>query len=200
MNRRPQLFGKTLFLDLLMNTLAMVIAVMLLTKIESEKKAEEASVKTEGIYAIVIEWPHDSRDDVDLYVRDPNGNIVYFSARDLSLMHLEHDDQGDLSDKTKVKGQEVKVLMNEERVIIRGAIEGEYTVNVHMYNKRTVGPTTVTAHLIRLIGGPLEVAKKERVLVNGGAERTMFRFILAADGALNEVNELERTLTGKGVQ
>lgn len=198
---RPQLFGKTLFVDIMMSMVILMTALMMVSTVEEPKTASGADgLKTDGVYAIAVEWPSDKNDDVDLYVRDPDGNIVYFSARDLGLMHLEHDDQGALSDSVTSKGATIAVAKNEERVVIRGGIEGEYVVNVHMYNKRSDAPVPVTIRLYRLKGGVAEIMQKERYLDRNGDEHTAFRFTLDRKENVIDTNELPRLLTGKGVR
>src|SRR3954471_524333 len=49
-------------------------------------------VKTYGSYAVVMSWPHGAGDDVDLYVRDPRGNICFFARPQVGEMQLEDDD------------------------------------------------------------------------------------------------------------
>ena len=119
MSQRPQLFGKTLFTDFLMSNLAVLLGIMMLSNVSQQRKEErereEAALRTDGDYAILMEWPNVSPDDVDLYVRDPAGNIAFFSSRDVGLMHLEHDDQGTASDRLKSESGEVRVERNEER-------------------------------------------------------------------------------------
>ena len=202
MNRRAQLFGKTLFVDLMMSTLVVVTALLIASNaVEKEKQRralEEASIRTDGFYAIVMEWPDSSQDDVDLYVRDPSGNIAYFSSRDVGLMHLEHDDQGTVSDTAETQDGRIAVERNEERVILRGTMTGEYTVNVHLYNRRGRSPTPVTVRLIRLRGEDDEVVNKSVTLSVSGDERTAFRFTLNAAGAVSGTNELQRRMTGGG--
>lgn len=197
MSRRPQLFGKTLFVDFLMSNLAMLLGLMMLSDVSHQaerKRAQEAALKTDGVYAIVTGWPDASPDDVDLYVRDPSGRIAYFSARDVGLMHLEHDDQGTTSDQISTPNGQIKVERNEERVILRGTMTGEYVVSVHMYNKRSPGPTAVSVSLYRLKGEDEELVRKERLLKTSGQEATAFRFSVREDGTVSDINELERPI------
>jgi hypothetical protein len=201
MSRRPQIFGKTLFVDLMMSTLVVVTALLVasnaLERAEKEKKEiEKAKLATDGKYAVVMEWPNGSTDDIDLYVRDPKGNIAFFSARDVGLMHLEHDDQGMRSDFSSSASGDVRVERNEERTILRGTFPGEYVVNVHMYGKHDRSPTPVTIRLYFLQGEDAAVIEKVRTLAAGGDEQTAFRFTLDAAGNVTDVNELPRPLTG----
>lgn len=201
MSKRAQLFGKTLFVDLMMSTLVVVTALLIASNAvekEQRQQVEDANLKTDGKYAITAEWPDKSADDVDLYVRDPTGTIAYYDSRDVGLMHLEHDDQGTASDTAPMSSVTVKVERNEERTIIRGAVPGEYTVNVHMFNKRDVTPTAVVVRLVRLTGEDTAIVKKEIVFTQKGEERTAFRFTLDAGGTMTGTNEWQRQLVGRG--
>src|SRR5579862_1717756 len=79
-------------------------------------------VTTYGSYAVVMTWPSDGN-DVDLYVRDPAGNIAFFAKSQVGEMQLEHDDLG-----TSTTGYG-KGKQNEERTIIRTATPGQWVVD-----------------------------------------------------------------------
>lgn len=198
--KRAQIFGKTLFVDLMMGTLVVVTALLIASnavekaKKEPEKK-ENASIETDGQYAIVATWPADANDDVDLYVKDPSGNLIFYGRTTAELMHLEYDDRGDLGDKAMTSSGEVRVAINQERAIIRGGMPGEYVVNVHMFAKRASAPTTVKISLYRLKGDDTEILVKERVLKADDDEATAFRFTLGPDGEKTGDSELPDSLT-----
>lgn len=194
------LFGKTVFVDLMMSTLIVVTTLLIASNaVERAKKVPEkknpSSIETDGAYAIVATWPADVNDDVDLYVQDPAGNLIFYGRTTAELMHLEYDDRGDLGDKAMTSSGEVKAAINQERAIIRGGMAGEYVVNVHMFAKRHPAPTTVKISLYRLKGDDTEILVKERVLKDDGDEATAFRFTLGADGEKTGDSELPISLT-----
>jgi hypothetical protein len=196
--KRPGLFAKVLFMDMILNALVCFIALFMLALLQiNPESAKENAIETLGKYAVVVTWPDGSHDDVDLYVRDPAGNVAFFQNRDIGLMHLEHDDLGARSDSMRTDVGDVTVDRNEERVVIRGIVPGEYTVNVHMYRKSDPGQTPVTITLYRLIGNDEAVISKERVLERNGHELTAFRFTLREDESLSGTSELPRRLVGK---
>lgn len=185
----------TPFIDLCLNTLFVFIVLFVLAP---KKKQEQTDIKTEGQYVVTVEWPEKSEDDVDTYVIDPIGNLVFFNDRSQGLMHLERDDLGARNDTIRGgDGKDIRVEKNEERVVIRGIIPGEYVVNVHMYRKVDNGPTLVKVTLFKLKGlNDPQVTQKEITLTNNGDERTAFRFRLSADGQITDINDLPRKIIG----
>lgn len=153
----------------------------------------EPTIETAGKYAVIVTWPDKNRDDVDTYVRDPDGKIVYFNMREPGFMHLERDDRGEIGD--VVNG--VKVEQNVERVVFREVVTGEYAVVVHMYAKRIQEPTAVDIVLVKLKPHE-EIVKRQRVLAKNGDEQTAFRFTIGPDGSIASTTDLplEKRLTG----
>lgn len=182
------------FLDLILILLIFFIAILALIQINPEAKAPPA-IETRGKFLVLIQWEDDSPDDVDLYVRDPENRIVFFQSRDIGLMHLEYDDLGTRSDRLQSKiGEEVKVDRNEERIVLRGTVPGEYVINVHMYAKNRPEPARVTIALWQLIGNDRELHRVERVLERRGDEKTAFRFTVTEAETVNGINEMPFTI------
>jgi hypothetical protein len=148
------------------------------------------AIDTLGQYALVITWPKGD-DDVDLYVRDPAGQIVYFANPDAGLMHLEHDDLGDYNDREGA----VHVVGNGERVVLRGVLPGEYVVNVHAYG--ITKPVPVKVELYRLAGGDRRLRAGSVSLPATGAERTAFRFTLGPGGMVRGYSTLPRQMVDR---
>jgi len=200
-HERPQIFGKTLFVDLMMSTLIVVTALLMASNaIEKAKKVEEkkqeSSIETEGLYAVVATWPTDVNDDVDLWVRDPSMNLIFYNRPTAELMYLEYDDRGDVGDTAMTSSGQVKADINRERAIIRGGLVGEYVVNVHMFTKKAAAPTTVKVSLYRLKGDDTEVLTKDVVLkVEKLDDITAFRFTLGPDGEITGTSDLQIRLT-----
>ncbi|MEY4723330.1 MAG: hypothetical protein RLZZ324_843 [Candidatus Parcubacteria bacterium] len=196
MSQRPQLFGKTLFVDLMMGTLVVVTGLLMMSNMEerakTKKAIEDANAHTEGVYAVSMTWDEKSDDDVDLYVRDPSGAICYFQAKQHPLMNLERDDVGYAAETVMLPdGSYKSVFRNDERVVLRGTMPGEYVVNVHMFRKRDPKPATVVITLTKLKGDDTVVIKKVRILPEDGDEATAFRFTLSESGTVTGTNELD---------
>lgn len=180
--------------DLVVNLL-FIFVVLALIAVHAPKRPPQ--IRTEGLYAITIEWPAGSNDDVDLYVRDPSGNVAYFGTQDIGLMHLDFDDLGTARTGTQIlpNGKKVVVRYNGEKTVIRAATTGEYTVDVHLYDKYDRGPTRVVVKLWRIRGARL-VYQREVTLSRNGQDVTAFRFSLDAIGNVSGINRLPANLVG----
>lgn len=193
--KRP-VVTSVVFLDIILNALLGFVVLFLIANVQKKNVEQKKAVPTEGAYAITATWPPDSANDVDLYIRDPSGAIVFFKNREAGLMHLEHDDLGEANDLDSHQSAPVRIAYNGERIIIRGVIPGEYTVNIHLYSQTVKEDTPVTVVLYRLLGAePLHEANY--TLTYDGEEHTLFRFSVNASGAILEYNELPAHFVGE---
>jgi hypothetical protein len=156
------------------------------------------TIDTFGQYAVEIRWPPNRRDDVDLYVEDPAGNLVSYSNPDVGLMHLEHDDVGLASDRQVTPRGVAVVRANLERVVLRGVVPGEVTVNVSVYNKASAAPLPVTVTLYRLRGTDRKLLERRLTMTYAWEEATAFRFSLDGRGELAGHNTLSKSLRDVG--
>lgn len=153
---------------------------------------EKPHIQTFGQYAVTVTWPGTSRDDVDTYVRNPEGDIVWYASQETGGMHLEHDDVA--TNGSGYRGEE-----NFERVVVRQVETGEYTVNVHLYARRDTGSVPVTVDLWRLRGSDERLLEQKVTLTREGDEQTAFRFKLDARGDYTGSNRLQASLVGSAV-
>lgn len=147
-------------------------------------KARTSNIATEGAYAVVLQWPRASRDDLDLYLQDPAGNVAWFGQHDAAELHLEHDDLG------AGTGTSYQVGPNYERAIVRATIAGTFAAVAHMYCKRAPGPVSVTVELWKLGADPRPVRTRHLQLVGRGEQQTAFRWKLDRTGAVVATDEL----------
>ena len=170
--------------DLLAN-LVLVFAVLALTATHTRPQPPQ-NVQ----FAVVDTWSAGSNADVDLYVRDPQGNICYFGDTNVGLMNLEHDDLGTAISGTQTlpDGRKVTVKFNGERVDLRGFVPGEYTVNVQGYDLHGAGRTAV---VVEFWSADHVLIRRRVVLLHTGDERTAFRFTLTSSGRVTGVNDVQ---------
>jgi len=189
------------FLDLLFNTLLCFAALFMLSFMLINPSKNDNNVQSKADFMITVTWPDEIDNDVDTYVRDPQGNLVAFMRREEGLMHLDRDDLGKRNDIIQTPFGPIVHSENKEIVTLRGFIQGEYIVNVHMY-RRTDGLalTEVIVQLDKI--NPLfkTIVIKKVMLGLSGDEKTAFRFKLDKDGEVVEVNELPAKLTKGAIQ
>ena len=128
------------FTDLLFNILLGFVFLFFLTILFINPITKLGNVNLKAEYIITVDWQDNLPDDVDLWVRDPNGEIVSYLKKDAGWLHLDRDDQGIINDKIIINNQEVVYPINREVVTLRGIIPGEYTVNLYLYKHKSNKP------------------------------------------------------------
>jgi len=180
--------SNTAFLDILFNTLVgfvllFIIAFLLISPVKKKKEIEQ---KAE--YVITVTWPDEFGDDVDSWLEDPTGKIMYFRKKEAGLMHMDRDDLGKLNDQQFVPGIGiVNYPYNREITTIRGIMPGEYVFNIHLYRKEIEGkPIPVTVILEKLNPHVKLLYSKVVTLSYDWEEKTIIRFVLNVDGEVTE--------------
>jgi len=118
-----------------------VIAFLLINPIT---KKSDIPVKAE--FLIVLSWPAEAADDLDLWVQRDSSKPVGFSNRENTPLHLDRDDLGRTNDKVIIDGNPTTINVNRETTTIRGIVPGDYFVGVHYYSMTSIEdlPYTVT--------------------------------------------------------
>ena len=205
-NRHRSYGSQVAFIDLLFNTLVGFVFLFILAFILINPIAKKSNVEIVAEFIIKINWPSDSPDDIDLWMRDPLGNYVGFKSKDVGLMSLARDDLGTSNDTVyDPKGKPIIVYRNEEMVTIRGIVPGEYIVNVHWYNKKVAVvemgeknyvPLPVQVQVEKI--NPYNVVyAREVTLDRKGDETTVVRFTVNEDGSVSDFNTLYYGIVGK---
>jgi hypothetical protein len=156
--------------------------------------ANAGKIEKRAEFLISINWPDLHPDDVDLYVQDPAGKLVWYNQRDVGLMTLERDDRGDTNDFTYVDSKKLPLPIREEVVSIRGVIPGEYTVNVHLYHHLAPDPVPVLVKIEKLNPTVQIVYANTLTLSYTDEERTAQRFTVAEDGTVVRTSDAEKSL------
>lgn len=165
--------SNTAFLDLLFNTLIGFIALFAIAIIFMQPPAKQHDIQSLAEFIIFAVWPSEMSDDVDLYVEDPKGGLVFYGAKDSDFMHLDRDDMGN-----EVLSE---TQLNQEIVTIRSLVAGEFVVNVHLYGSSTGQTVPVTVN-VQKIRPPITVCSELVELSSVGEEKTACRFELDRAG------------------
>jgi hypothetical protein len=158
------------------------------------QQKEDGKVDSKAEFFISMTWPDDHRDDFDLFVQDPVGNVVWYRRRDIGFMSLERDNRGSANDFMLVGGEKVRSSARQELVSIRGIVAGEYTVNVYHFSAQTDSPVPVTVTVDKLNPRVSVVAKRTLEMAGARVERTAARFTLDAKGDVVSTSNVERSV------
>ena len=181
------------FLDLLFNILIGFVFLFIVSFLLINPIAKRADIEVKAEFLITVFWPDNLEDDVDIYVEDPIGNLVWFKSREPGLMHLDRDDLGKRNDEVVTAAGTILFPENREIVTLRGIVPGEYIVNVHCYFKVAADPVPVTIQIDKI--NPYSVVLRETVdLANKGEEITVTRFSVNSKGEVTNINKLPKKL------
>ena len=179
------------FLDILFNTLLCFVVFFAIAIIHMKKEDSSTEnfsrLEFDAHLMIIATWPGNHGDDIDLYVKDPQGDVVFFKKKNNSIMHLDRDDLGNIGDYRGLGDEEL--ISNRETVTIRTKYPGEFIINLHAYSKVPDVPTPVNLKIYQISNN--KVLVDELILLDfAGEEKTACRFTVAADGSISNVNEL----------
>jgi hypothetical protein len=178
-----------LFKALQVVTFLFVIALLVMNP-----EAKEGKVESKAEFIVTMSWPDGHPDDLDLYVEDPGGNIVWYHQREAGFMVLDRDDRGGANNVITVNGKKIASLIRQETVSIRAIVAGEYTVNVNHYLATSGRPVPVTIK-VEKINPTVEVVFYDTVtLDHSGQENTAVRFNVAESGNVTEVSHRAKSL------
>jgi hypothetical protein len=182
------------FSDLLFNTLLAFVMLFAIALVAMNPKARTGVIDAKAEFIITVTWPDLNPNDIDTWVQDPAGNLVWFRAREAGMMHLDRDDRGLANDTITINGQPVVNPLNQEVVTIRGFMPGEYTVNAHYYDTKNGEPVSVNVSIVKVnpraevvFYGSVDLARK-------GDETTAARFTVEPGGSVSGVSTLPKTL------
>lgn len=185
------------FSDLLFNTLLAVVMLFAVAMMVMNPKAKTGVIDAKAEFIITVTWPDLNPNDLDTWVQDPGGNLVWFRAREGGMMHLDRDDRGLSNDTITINGQQVINPLNQEVVTIRGFAPGEYTVNLHYYETKNGEPVSAKVSVVKVNPRAVVVYYGEVLLQRKGDEVTAVRFSVDRDGQVTGVNTLTKTLVEK---
>jgi hypothetical protein len=182
------------FTDILFNVV-MGFSFMIFIAFALIKPEARTAVELKADMVVTMSWPDNSPDDIDTYVEDPAGNVVWYHSKEAGFLHLDRDDRGMFRDTMVVNGQRVENPLNQESVTVRGLIPGEYVVNVYHYIANSTEPVPVSVRVEKL-NPKLQVVYYGTVyLDHRGQELTVVRFTVDADGNVSNVNDRPKKLS-----
>lgn len=188
------------FTDLLFNTLLGFSLLFFISIMFMNPIAKLGNINYKAEYIITVTWPDDQPDDIDVWMSDPNQNLLSYRDRDVGWLQLDRDDQGDLNDTIEINGVKKVYPINQEVVTIRGIVSGEYILNVQLYKKTTPNPVTATVK-IEKVNPSLKLVYVDKVTMSKeDDELTVLRFTLDTAGEIVDINHLDKKFTNYGLE
>ena len=182
------------FTDLLFNALLGFTFLFLVAIMFMNPEAKSGIIDPKAEYILTITWEDNNPDDIDVWVEDPEGQVIWFRNPAAGLLHLDRDDRGLINDTININGEEIQNPLNQEVVTIRGVVKGEYVVNLHYYATETNKPNDVEVRLVK-VNPSLEVIYYNTVTLNElGEEKTALRFTIGFDGKVSNISFLPKQL------
>ncbi len=191
------------FYDMLFNMLIAFVFCFIVALLAMNPKTSKAGdVPAKAEYIITVSWPDFDPNDIDAWVRNPAGEVVWFRNREAGLMYLDRDDRGQSNNTIVVNGRRIVTPFRQEVVTIRGVVPGEYVVNAHYYESKEVEssdakagqPVDVTLSVVKVNPRAEVVFNGQHRLAKRGDEATLVRFSVAADGGVGGINTLPARL------
>ena len=191
------------FYDMLFNLLIAFVFCFIVALLAMNPKTSKAGdVPAKAEYIVTLSWPDYDPNDIDTWVRNPAGDVVWFRNREAGLMVLDRDDRGESNNSIVVDGRRIVTPFRQEVVTVRGVVPGEYVVNAHYYESKEVDtsnpkvgqPVEVTLSVVRVNPRAEVVFQGQHRLAKRGDEATLVRFSVRADGSVGGINTLPARL------
>lgn len=195
MKKKFKFYSFDPFTDLLFNILLGFVFLFFLTILFINPITKLGNVNLKAEYIITIEWKDSLPDDVDIWVKDPNGEIVSYLKKDAGWLHLDRDDQGVINDKITINGKEHTYPVNREVVTLRGIIPGEYIINLYLYDNKSNTPVDVKLIIEKVNPSLRLVYFNNTTLMENDSELTIARFNLDSKGEFQSLTAQNTILT-----
>ena len=170
------------FVDLLFNLLVGFTCLFVLAFLLINPIAKKGVVDPPILMMIEIEWDDYSHEDMDLYVKGPDGKPVFYSNKGNGYITLKRDDLGMRNDSFFVNGRLTEVRRNYEVTTMTVLPDGDYVVNVHYFSS---GDRTDVK--VRVTGiQPFQVYYEGEVNVGTHQEATVVVFKVV-DGKIRDI-------------
>jgi hypothetical protein len=182
------------FSVMLFKALQVVAFLFFIALLAIAPQANDGKADSKAEFIITMDWPDNHPDDLDLFVQDAVGNIVWYRHREAGFMVLERDDRGGANALTPVNGKKIASPIREEIVTVRGIVPGEYTVNISHFQATTGQPVPATVKVQKLNPTTQVIFDNVVMVDHTGDEKTALRFVLDQAGNVLDVNSRPKSL------
>lgn len=123
------------YADVLMCVLAfmMLLTSLLLIVTHINATTKQEGIKPKAEYLVTLTWDDARNVDLDLWLKDPQGNVIYYRSREDTNISLDRDSRGFITNRTTLSDGTIVDSGNREIDTIRAVIPGDYLVAVGYY-------------------------------------------------------------------
>jgi hypothetical protein len=183
------------FYDMLFNMLIAFVFCFVVALLAFNPKARKSGdIPAKAEFMVTVSWPDGNPNDIDTWVQEPSGKVLWFRQRDAGLLHLDRDDRGAKNATVRVNGREFSSPIRQEIVTLRGVLPGEYVVNAHYYDSKDQMPVDVTVTVVKVNPQAEIVFNGTQQIPAKGDERTLVRFTLDDSGQVTDLNTRPLTI------
>ena len=183
------------FYDMLFNMLIAFVFCFVVALLAFNPKARKSGdIPAKAEFMITVSWPDNNPNDIDTWVQEPSGKVLWFRQRDAGLLHLDRDDRGAKNATVLVNGREFSSPIRQEIVTLRGVLPGEYVVNAHYYDSKDQMPVDVSVTVVKVNPQAEIVFNGTQQIPAKGDERTLVRFTLDEAGQVTDLNTRPLTI------
>ncbi|MEA2081077.1 MAG: hypothetical protein U9P00_14740 [Pseudomonadota bacterium] len=186
----PRYSANRSFTDFMFILICGLTLIFVLTLMQIIKNNEGVVHKAEFVLTLV--WDKKDKNDLDLWLKNPLGEIIYYRDTKVPSMFIDRDDRGYINDIIMINGIQKIIYINQEIVSIRALIPGKWTVAVHFfkrYDKKTPGtPIPITVRLDKINPKIKIIFNEERIMKFTWEEMTIATFEILEDGTVTNIN------------
>lgn len=162
------------------------------------KNNDVSKIDSVDTFLVTMNWIEATNFDMDIHVRNPEGEIINYYNEDKPWGTLERDDLGNSNDTQYVDNLPILFNYNREVVHLRNMIDGRYTVNVHFYANKEVAdrktfPQSIEVEFLQLEPEYKIVYKKKLTIELAEKEEyTVFSFDYVKGTSMTNVDTIEQ--------
>lgn len=136
------------FVDLLFNLLIGFCCLFIIAFLLINPIAKQGTIDPPVKMMIEMTWDNESQNDIDLYLKGPDGGVIFYANKQNGYITLKRDDLGYANDTYIVNGKTFTVKRNYEIITLTDLPDGDYVLNVHHFSNRS--PAVVEEVFVKL--------------------------------------------------
>lgn len=184
------------FVDLLFNLLVGFTSLFIIAFLMINPVSQTGQTTPPVKMFVEIEWDSELTQDMDLFVRGPNGNVVYYANKDGGYVVLQRDDLGSTNDTYTLNGERIVIKRNYEIANFSDLPAGEYVIGVFYFSR--LGDPIDVKTTVRSISPHRLVYEGTAEALTPRTERTLLSFVIDKDGKVTDLNtEVQIPITGQ---